>query len=160
MLKVKVDITNRVMAGIEALAKKQVLVGVPASEGGRKDSGPIGNAGLAYIHDNGAPGSNIPPRPFLSPGILAAKPAITAAMKQAAILTMAKGPVEFEKGLNRAGLIAVASVKNRIVSQAGFEPLKPATLKARARAGFEGTKALIRTGQLVGSINYVVRKVG
>jgi hypothetical protein len=63
-----------------------------------------------------------------------------------------------DQALNAGGLVAQSSVKKQIVSQEGFSPLKQGTLAARKRNGFNGTKALIRTGQLLNSISYVVRE--
>lgn len=155
------DESKRVLTGLEALARARVLVGVPAATSARKadpevKAGPILNAGLAYLHENGAPKSNIPARPFLVPGVRDAAPGAIAHMKAGALAEL-QTPGGLEKGLHRAGLHAQAVVKKRIVAQEGFAPLSPRTLKARLAAGFNGTKALIRTAQLLNSITYVVR---
>lgn len=150
------DNAKNVIAAIQDMAKKHVLVGIPSSENGRND-GSIGNAALGAIHENGSGVRNIPARPFLKPGVAAAADQCVKVLKSAAQNAFTDKNA-IDKGLNAAGLIAQASVKKRIVSQEGFTPLKAATLAARKRKGAKGEKALIRTGQLINSITYVVRK--
>ena len=150
------DNAKSVIAAIQDMAKKHVLVGIPSSENGRND-GSIGNAALGAIHENGSGVRNIPARPFLKPGVAAAADQCVKVLKSAAQNAFTDKNA-IDKGLNAAGLIAQASVKKRIVSQEGFTPLKAATLAARKRKGAKGEKALIRTGQLLNSITYVVRE--
>lgn len=49
-------------------------------------------------------------------------------------------------------------LKGCTIEARNFVPLAPATIKARQRQGFKGTKALIRTGALLNAIQYVVDK--
>lgn len=150
------DDVAKVLANIQAMAGKELLVGIPAEKSPRKGD-PITNASLGYIHENGSPARNIPARPFLVPGVKKATPKAVSAMK-----TMAGDALldrtATDKALNAAGLICQAQVKRQIVSQEGFTALKAGTLAARRRSGAKGTKALIRTGQLLNSITYVVRE--
>ena len=155
-VKVTVDETKNVLANIKAMLGKQVLVGIPDANAGRKD-GAITNAALGYIHENGSPARNIPARPFLIPGVAAVKAKTVSILKRAAEDGL-ENPSAVDKGLNAAGLVAVASVKNRIRNGEGFAPLSEATIAERKRKGAKGTKPLIRTGQLLNSITYVVRE--
>lgn len=149
------DELANVLKNIEGMGKRHVVIGVPADKTPRKGE-PIGNAQLAYIHENGSPVRNIPPRPFLKPGVKASRQDCLRVLRQGAKAGF-RDPAAIEKALNSAGLLAQASVKNRIVSQEGFQALKPATIAVRKRKGAKGEKALIRTGQLLNSITYVVR---
>lgn len=154
-VKVTRDDAKALIANIEAMVGKRVLVGIPDTKDGRGD-GPIGNAGLGYIHENGSPARNIPARPFLIPGVRSVEG------KAAALLKAAAQAGKFEKGhidkaLHQTGLMAQAAVKNRIRTGEGFAPLDEKTIRARKRNGFKGTKPLIRTGQLMNSITYVLR---
>lgn len=154
------DNSAAVLASIQAMAKRVVVVGVTQEKDIRKADGtykgPIGNAGLAYVHETGSPRANVPARPFLKPGVAAAGPQAAKALGQAAGASFTdKGALD--RGLNAAGLIAQASVKKTIVAGEGFEPLAESTIRARQRRGIESEKPLIRTGQLVGSITYAVR---
>lgn len=149
------DDVNNVITNIQAMVGKRVLIGIPGENAGRND-GPITNAALGYIHENGSPAQNIPARPFLVPGVEEAAPkAIDALQKFAAQALIDSSAVE--KGLNAAGLIAQAAVKNRIRNSVGFAPLSQKTIAQRVANNKLGTKPLIRTGQLLNSITYVVR---
>lgn len=151
------DITDKVLANIQKMASDRLLIGIPAEKAARKGD-PITNAALGYIHENGSPARNIPARPFLVPGVRKATPKCLEVLKAAGKAALTAGPEALDKGLNAAGLVAQSAVKNQIRSQEGFTPLKAGTLAARKRNGFKGEKALIRTGQLLNSITYVVRE--
>jgi len=153
-VKITKDNTKNLLANIEALASKRVYVGIPGEKANR--SGPINNAQIGYIAENGSPVNNIPARPHLVPGVEAAMPAIIKDMRLSAKSAM-KLPGAADARLERAGMTAMMSVRRKVVSQEGFQALAPGTVKARARKGFKGTKALIETGQYLNAINYVVR---
>jgi len=153
-VKITKDNTKNLLANIEALASKRVYVGVPGEKANR--SGPINNAQIGYISENGSPVNNIPARPHLVPGVRDALPAIEKVLKVSAKAAM-KLPDAAEARLERAGIIAALSVRKKIVSQEGFQELSPGTLKARKRKGFKGTKALIESGQYMNAITFVVR---
>jgi hypothetical protein len=137
------------------LAKKQVLVGVPADKSFR--DGEINNAQLAFIHDKGSPAQNIPARPFLEPGIEQGLPAIKVQLKKAAEAAFDGNTRDVDKGLNAAGLVAADAVKRKIVD-GPFTPLAAATLAARRRKGFVGTSPLTVTGQLRNAVSYIIRQ--
>lgn len=155
-IRVTRDEVKNVITNIEAMTGKRVLIGIPDANAGRKD-GPMTNAALGYIHENGSPARNIPARPFLIPGVEEAAPKAIEAMKKFAAQGLTD-PAAVDKGLNAAGLIAQASVKNRIRNGVGFAPLSEKTLAQRKAQGKSGTKPLIRTGQLLNSITYVVKE--
>jgi phage gpG-like protein len=154
-VKVTRDDMKNVIENINAMTGKRVLIGIPDANAGRKD-GQITNAALGYIHENGSPARNIPARPFLIPGVQEAAPRAIEALKKYAAQGLTD-PEAVNKGLNAAGLIAQAAVKNRIVNSVGFAPLAPVTIAQRRRKGKQGSKPLIRTGQLLNSITYVVK---
>lgn len=156
MMTVTRDNSKNILATIRDMLNKRVMVGIPESENGRND-GSIGNAALGMIHENGSGIRNIPARPFLKPGVAAVSDKCANLLKTAAQNAF-DDKNAIDKGLNAVGLVAQASVKKRIVSQEGFTPLKAATIAARKRKGKQGEKALIRTGQLLNSITYVVRE--
>lgn len=158
--KVTKDNVKNLLGIMDAMAGKMVYVGVPGEATDRGE--PINNATIGYIQENGSPAANIPARPHLVPGVQDALPAVTKILQVAAekALAPAKGnkpPVSYDQRLERAGFEGVKRVKRRITSQEGFEALADSTLAARERAGFKGTKALIRSGQYLNSINHVVR---
>lgn len=175
-MKITKDDVSKVLASIQELANKQVLVGIPASKAERQegDEEPINNAQLGYIHEYGSPKANIPARPFLNPGIARAQESINNHLKKAAKAAMDGNAEKVDVELNATGLIAQAGARNEI-SSGEFAPLSMETIKARARRGRKGAqkfleqiqigppesglvKPLIDTGQLRNSITYVIRE--
>jgi hypothetical protein len=167
MMKVTRDNVKAVLAGIKELNSTRVLVGIPADKAGRHD-GPVTNAALGYIHENGAPESGIPARPFLVPGVARVATDTATSLGQAGTAALEGRPQVVRKILMATGQRAVNSVQATI--RAGIPPpLKPATVagrRKRSRGSSYRRKAttaadttpLIDTGQLLRSITYVLRK--
>lgn len=184
-LTVTKDSVSQVIAGINELVQKQVLVGIPDSSTDRQSEidGPMTNATLGYIHELGSPQANIPARPFLVPGVQKAEDKAVAYMEKAAVATLSRDPKKTNAYLNDAGIVAMNSARNEITT-GDFEPLSPYTVAARHRSrntksmrkseekylelvanGMSpaaaqeaaGIRPLINTGQLRNAITYVVR---
>lgn len=174
----KLDVLKR---DIMDLTRVEVLVGFPEETTNR--NGPeevVTNALLGYTHDQGAPERNIPARPFMIPGILAAREQIArslfmtarAVMKRS--MTKGMGDSLVEEGYHRVGLIAQAALRNKI-NEGIPPPLSEYTLRERAARGRKGAamelenrkqgmepstqlaKPLIDTGQMRNAVNYVIR---
>lgn len=158
-MKITTDKVAEVLAAIQDLASKEVLVGIPATKAERKegDEEPINNAQLGYIHEFGSPKANIPARPFLNPGIARAQESINGHLRKAAKAAMDADSEKVDLELNATGLIAQAGARNEINS-GDFEALAKSTLAARRRRGRTGEKPLIDTGQLRNAITYVIRE--
>ena len=180
--KVISDKTNKAIADLLGLTKKEVLVGVPDDntrynqkptkkdpEGGGKSD--INNAALARIHDQGSPLQGIPARPFMIPGINAVQDKINRELFAAAKAQLSDDKNGVDAHLNSAGLIASSSIKNVINEGEGFSPLQRSTMLARLRKRKSAKKwskekreeimdsmhPLIDTGQLRNSITYVIK---
>jgi len=160
------DNSAKIDAAMKQLVETQVLVGVPAAKATRSPddehgaSQEINNAALAYIHENGAPEVGIPARPFMTPGVESVKAKIVKGMANAARAVLdGATPQDINNRLNAVGLLAATAIKDKI-SEGQFEPLKPATLAARRRAGISGDAPLIAKGYLKDAITYVIRKRG
>lgn len=161
-LTVTKDFTQNFNEVIARFKNDAVLVGIPAENSGREESGPINNATLLAINNFGSPANNIPARPVMSIGIKNAQDAITDQFKLCAKNVLTKGVDSMHVYYERAGIIASNSVKKAINDQEGIDPPSPATLKARkylTQAGFKGTKALLVTGQMRNAITYVVKSI-
>lgn len=154
-VKVVKDEVSKLLNKFKELNKKEVLVGVPQNKTNRK-SNELNNAQIAFINNYGSPANNIPPRPFMEPGINKIKGEYFSILKKYA-LSLPSDNSSLEKGLNAIGLVAQSSIKNIIRTNEGFPPIKDSTLKQRRYQNFKGEKALIRTGQLLNSITYVIR---
>jgi len=185
---VVIDRVGELVDRVATLTRSEVLVGIPAEKAPRRDEGrAINNAGLAYVHEHGSPANNIPARPFLFPGVKAARKDIVAEMRKGAQNALT-GQGNVDRTLHRVGMLARNAVVNAITDpEPAFEPLKPATVRARLRrtqagrrqlrklnaqaaqsgatrastlaqwAGAGNAKPLIDSGQLRAAIAYVVR---
>ncbi|WP_079218927.1 hypothetical protein [Herbaspirillum robiniae] len=159
---IKQDNLKQVLEAISGLVGKDVLVGIPDSAPERRtdESGeptPPSNAVIGYIQETGSPANNIPPRPFLVPGVAEVQDAISTRLGKAASAALAGDKDGAEVQMGRAGLQAQNSVRARINN--GVMPeLKDSTIANRLRRGRTGTVPLIDTGQLRNSIIYVIRK--
>lgn len=170
------DILPKVKSRFVSLSDSEVLVGVPRDKGERRDTTGMTNAMLALIHDTGSPVRNIPARPFMKPGIAAAKSGIIKEMKRGGRKVLKGDEGEYLITLHRIGLIAQLSIRS-VINEGIPPPLTDSTLKGRIRSrrGKKGaiaelisrksgnmpaltlSKPLINTGQLRNAISYVIR---
>lgn len=146
-----------VAKAINLLATTRVMAGVPSTKTARSDE-PINNATLMYLHENGVPEKNIPARPVVHPAIASIQIDLKARFEQIGNYAMDGKTAAVEKGFNAVGLMAQNAMQERIVT-GPFVPLKPATIAARKRAGFQGEKPLNRSGRLKAALTYVIRKI-
>lgn len=158
-IKITKDNSQGFANAIKTLKNSVVQVGIPESANTRSND-PEGfdgmsNASIGYIQENGSENAGIPPRPHLVPGIKAVQDQITEEFKKAAQEAFTNPKAVFKR-YNRAGMIAMNSVKRFITAGEGFAPLSEATIRDRQEAGFKGTKPLIRTAQYRNAITYVV----
>jgi hypothetical protein len=151
-----VDNTAMLKAAMATLRRRMVVVGYPEDKNVSRRGGGITNASLAYIQDKGSPARNIPPRPFLQPGVEAVELPVQKRLAQGARAALDGDEAGVDKSLNAAGLTAQAGVRS-FITNGNFAPLKPSTIKGRQRKGFAGTKPLIVTGQLRNAVNYSLR---
>ncbi len=154
--RVTIDRTKEVFRAIKTLEANEVLIGIPAEKSPRKDDAKIGNAQIGYQNEFGSAALNIPPRPFLIPGVKEAEPECLKRLRAAAIETLTN-PKRATRGLDEAGLLAVSKVKAKIKALGNYPSDSP-TVRARKAKGFKGTAILRVTGSLLNSITYVIRK--
>jgi hypothetical protein len=146
-------------AQIRTLADNKVMVGVPSDKTDR-DEGPITNAALGYLFENGSPEIGMPPRPWLMPTVREEHSVVVKFLRQAGRDAFeGKNPL---RTFNAMGLYVVNKVRLRV--RAGIPPpLKEATVAARNRRhpNRVSTSAtaipLIDTSQWIRSITYVIR---
>jgi len=157
-IEISIDDMKKVIDSIENLTKSNVLVGIPEENAGRTGEQTVNNAFLGYIHENGAPEVNIPPRPFLVPGIYNAKESIVNYMKQAGVAALDGNDGRSNRALHAAGMSAASSVKLKI-QQGPFQALKKSTITARKNrkiAPRDSDQPLQDTLQLLKSVTYVI----
>ncbi len=176
------DNTAKLLAGVELLTSRRVMVGVPEDKSSRE--GEITNAALAYIHDKGAPEAKIPARPFMEPGVRRASNQTVALMRRAGELALDLRPSAVENQLMKVGLVNQAAIRG-VITEGIPPPIKYATALGRIRrrksksyrekkrgelaanARYLGEDSastglftpLIDTAQLLKSITYVIRRV-
>ncbi len=155
-------IKNRVpdlMRAMAAMAKREVLVGIPSdSADNERDDGPITNAEIGLINEFGSPEANIPARAHLIPGVQAAWPDAQRRMAKGAeqILKLRSNATGIaESALEGAGTLARDAVVQKI-NDVLAPQLAASTLADRRRRGFQGETPLIVTGAYKQSITYVV----
>lgn len=146
---VKKDNTKELLKKLESMKNFDLLVGVPQDEAEREE-GEITNAQLMFIHSEGSPVRNIPPRPVIDITLKEEKEKINQKFKKAlnVILNGGNPSVELEK----LGIYITNKIKAKFGSE-DLAPLQPSTIKAKG-----SDRPLIDTGQLRNSITYVVRK--
>lgn len=154
-IKITKDNVSKTVAAINQLVKKDVLVGIP-DDAPQRASGEPSNAQLGYIHEYGSPAANIPPRPFLIPGVADAQAQITEVLGKGGKAALEGDAAAAMRALTAAGLIAQDAVRAKITN-GPFTPLAASTLAARAAKGFAGTKPLIETGKMRMAVTYVIR---
>lgn len=155
-LKIKTHIDPAlIIAGVEALTKNKVMVGVPSTTAGRTD-GAITNAAIAYVQNFGSPKLNIPPREFLYSGLETVRERIIKMLYTAAQFAIAGDKASTIQALHAVGIVAQNGIRAKITS-GPFIPLAPLTLANRRAKGRKGIKPLIDTGQLRRAITYVLR---
>ncbi len=144
-----------VQKSIKELKKIDVLVGIPQEEAGREQND-ITNAELLYIHTNGSPANNIPPRPVVEPAIQDSKEEIGTLLKEAILKALEGDTDGAMAGMERAGTQGENAVKGWFTNPKNNWAENAESTKKRKGS----SKPLIDTGQLRKSITHVVKKKG
>jgi hypothetical protein len=140
-VKTVVDNRAKMNDALETLRQTRLMVGIPLEKAGR-DDGPASNAVIGYVMENGDADKNIPPRPFLKPGVDGQQADITASLKAAGQAAL-EGDQNAILGIyGRLGLRLVTAVRD-IIDKGGFAPLAPRTVEQRlAKLGPAASKQL------------------
>lgn len=164
--------TKALEDAVKSLAKKSLYVGIAkGSSGDKREDGAPDNHLLGFVHENGSPSANIPPRPFLVPGVESVKDKVKDSMAKAMELALKGKEQECDAVLERTAIQTATAVKD-YMSIADFEPLKPATIRNRHSSRLTQSKRkeeinedaskiqpLINTGSLRNSIDgYFVKE--
>jgi len=142
------DKTANVLSNLRAMRSLEVLVGIPSKKTERKGKAksPINNASLLYTFEKGSALINRPATPVVEPALKEARAKIVSAMQIGARDGL-EDKQAVVKAFNKAGLIASAEIKGRIVAQEGLPTPSE-----------EGKKYMIDTGSMLNSITYIVGK--
>jgi len=148
------NIILNLIKGWNYFLSHEVVVGIP--EGTNVQRGPVSNAELLYLHENGVPDHNIPPRPVLKPAIAdpPTKEKIKKLMRSAAVDALVRGNMQkCEQGFHKAGMVGRDACKKWITDGSHLAPNSPITI---ARKG--SSLPLVDTASMLNSIDYEVRK--
>ena len=146
---------KNLIEGFNYIAHTEVVVGITEESNAAKENG-VTNSQLLYLHENGVPSHNIPPRPVLKPAIAQdeVRGKISKMMRDGFVAALIQGNKDacaqcFEK----AGMLGRDACKNYIASGGNLAPNAPSTI---ARKG--SSKPLIDTASMMNSITYAVRR--
>jgi len=127
------DKVNAVIGSITKLVGKEVLVGIPEANASRQNddsSGPVNNAMIGYLMENGSPARNVPARPWLVPGVRDSTSQWSPHLKGAANAALDGNTQRSDQELAASGVIAASGVKRKINSNIP-PPLSAATIRGR-----------------------------
>jgi len=155
-----------IFKAIKVLERSSVLVGIPAAATGQDAEGrSVQYAALGYIFETGAPEINMPPRPWLGPGIATAEAKIAKLLADGGKKLLSGGSTgDYEATLHKVGLTAQSAIQKHI-SDGIDPPLSERTIYARIhrrknRRSPGKMTPLIDTGGFRNSITYSVRVWG
>ena len=149
-IKKRKDIYDKFKQSLKKISKVDLLVGVPQEETQREaGSKSITNAELMFIHTNGSPAKNIPPRPTIEPTINENKARITKMFSEGVKNALSKDGST--KDIEKLGIWLTNKIKAKFGSDE-LAPNSPATIAKK-----KSDRPLIDTGQLRNSITYVIR---
>jgi len=122
---------KKMIETIEALNKNKVRVGIPENTNARKEGDKIGNASLAFIHQNGSPAQHIPPRPFMTIGVNKVRDRIVDILGDGARHAIeTNNPNIAIQAYHKVGAITVDAMQDAIASKIP-PPLSPVTVARR-----------------------------
>ena len=142
---------KRILRDVKDADKTFVKVGILDSAGSHDG---IGMATLGTIHEYGAPGAGIPSRPFMRQTFERIKNQIIRLNKNELGLIF-QGKSNVIRSLKKLGVFCQTEIRREFTT-GKFEPLKPATIRAKTVGKKKGTTPLIDTGRLRNSINYEI----
>ena len=154
---------NKLKKTLKFIKENEVYVGIPDDTTVREEdrTGEVTNAELLFIHTNGSPVNNIPPRPVIEPAIRNDKERLSSMMKKAAQLAFSG---RFDEAVNQ---LRKVGMRGQNVSRAwfvnpdnGWPPNSPSVQAAKRAKGSNDPKPLIDTGELRKSITYFVKTKG
>lgn len=145
---------------LDFMKENEVYVGIQQKESKREDE-PITNAELLFIHTNGSPINNIPPRPVIEPAIKHDSERLSGMMKKAAQLVLAGKIDDAIIQLKRTGMRGQNVSRNWFVNpENNWPPNSPSVIAEKIRKGSTNPRPLIDTGELRKSITYFVKTKG
>lgn len=148
------NLIGNLLKGWNYIRKTEVVVGITEESNASREG--IDNASLLYLHENGIPSHNIPPRPVLKPAIAQedVRKQIQELLRAGMSAALLQGDTgKAEQMYSRAGMVGRAACQKYITDGSNLAPNAPSTIERKG-----SSKPLIDTGSMLGSITYAVRK--
>ena len=155
VVKENATVIKNLIEGWNFFLNTEVVVGITQETNVGRENG-LSNAGLLYLHEQGVPSRNIPPRPVLRPAIAKdeTREKIKHLMRKAAEEALVFGNKDqAEKNFHKAGMVGRDACKKYISAGGNLAPNSPYTI---AKKG--SSLPLVDTGSMLNSITYAVRK--
>ena len=144
---------KNLLLGYNYINTTEVVVGITEETNASREGG-VTNSQLLYLHENGVPSHNIPPRPVLKPAIGQESEKISRLMKEGIKAAILQGRTEqADRSFNLAGMTGRDACKNYILSGENLAPNAPSTIRMKG-----SSKPLIDKGSMLNSITYAVRR--
>lgn len=156
---------NGLLKALEFIRNNEVYVGIPDDGNARKEEElkEVTNAELLFIHTNGSPKMNIPPRPVIEPAIENDVTRLNSMMKKAAKFAFDGNEAEATRQLKLVGMRGQSICRDWFYNEDnGWPPDSPATIAAKMKGKptrYE-PRTLIDTSQMKNSIIYFVKTKG
>lgn len=155
---------NKLVEAMQFIRNNEVYVGIPQDENKREEENEeITNAELLFIHTNGSPVNNIPPRPVIEPAIRDDNERLIKMMAKAAQLAFDGKESEALDQLKKTGMRGQNVSRGWFTNpKNGWKPNSPFTIRKKKQGKPEGytPRPLIDTGQLRKAITYFVKTKG
>ena len=161
-----IDKQALIQKALDDLALYEIKIGFPveykqrelvASDLLRRSGVNLTNPQIAYIVENGDTKLNIPPRPFMIPGIEAALSQLSRMYGPVIRAVINKdSPVD---GLIDIGRVGRNSIRNYLLF-GDHKALAPATIYMREHSGITLTIPLIETGRMRNALSYMIDLAG
>ena len=155
VVKRNAKLIGNLIKGFNYATRTEVVVGITEESNAQREDG-VTNSQLLYLHENGVPSQNIPPRPVLKPAIAQeeVRDKISKMMKDALMAAFISGNVErAEQCFERAGMLGRDACKDYILSGDKLAPNSEVTIQRKG-----SSLPLVDTGSMLNSITYAVRK--
>ena len=154
----KTSFKDKFLKSLQALPKQALYVGIPEGGEARGEDG-VTPAYLLDLHSRGSEASGLPKREVIQPVLEASADYIKGELEEYSKLKLEGRESEAEIVLETLGLELQARIQDWFEDpRNGWEPNKPATIKAKQGDANAEDVTLVDTGLMRQSITYVVKE--
>nr|DAJ94252.1 MAG TPA: virion morphogenesis protein [Caudoviricetes sp.] len=159
-VKVVTDNVSKQLEAIEFIKENSVYIGIQQKDTTRENDD-VTNAELLFIHTNGSPQRNIPPRPVIEPALKDDSKRLSDMMKKAAEYVF---DGRFSEALRQLELVGHRGQKDArdwfYNPKNHWPPNAPSVIREKLRKGATEPHPLIDTNEMHKAITYFVKIKG